>query len=606
MRNKKIIVALIATILIIIFITGYSKWHPKQSNANLLFDSCILKELDPWDPEINQLLNHSYNPFENCYRTVEMATKLENGKLYMLDQRDNVTCWWQCLFPKDDYHFTTGGWNKLTNGSMPECDIIETNCRDDQATDSPDLSPDDKKFKGKVFYEFLHAQTYRKGSTENVKETSQVNRPDVHILVFDSVSNSHFIRAMTKTRHYLQEHFDAITFPYLNKVGINSRRNGLALLLGKTIVEIEKSPISIGYPHDCLNDRTCCDLLENGPFVGYQFKKSSYETLMSDDYVLSIPYQLRVEYENYSTEILKNNIYKGMCRGSYEPQIEYLKDLLDKFPDKPKFSLTWMTNLAHNDNNGLFHSDEYFYNFFKINSKKFENAYVFLMADHGTRFGPTRLTAAGEREDNNPFLMMFLPAFLRENDELQNVIRDNARQLVSHYDLYATFIDIVAPYRPENSSKPKLHGSSILKPLPQPRTCDGLRIPFEYCICDYPTTRLPDDSPIGREAGNTIIKSMNDIINTARAFKNVCHNLTLSSDPVIVESFNVKDDLSIFKVTFKVLPGEGHFSGYMSQNRTTSELSIVSNRLSRLDSYAKTAHCAQNTDLAAYCYCIEQ
>uniref|UniRef100_A0A7E4VUU7 Sulfatase N-terminal domain-containing protein n=1 Tax=Panagrellus redivivus TaxID=6233 RepID=A0A7E4VUU7_PANRE len=598
-----------------------------QNKTGLLFDICILKELDPWEHEIDKLLNHTYDPFDSCNQTVEVATKLENGKLYLLDRRDNVQCWWQCLFPKDDYHLTQGGWNKLANGSVPECDVIETTCGKKHNNVTIDVTPNDSRYNATMFYEFVHAQTYRRdfdhSSVKNVSEMPQPVRPDVHIILIDSVSHSQFVRAMPKTRHYLLEHFEAVQFPHLNKVGINSRPNGFALLMGKIVHNSKKSPVSRGYSSECHN--ICCYPLDNGEFIGHQYREANYTTLMSEDYIDPIfaagkcrgfnytpvdhymrPYQLRVDHQNYTSYKLRQDIYNGMCRDSYVPQIEYLQDLLDKFPDKPKFTITWMTHLAHNDNNMLFHTDEHFYNFFKRNSKKLANSYLFIMADHGIRYGITRFTAAGEREDNNPFFIMSLPASLRGNDEFRNVVRNNSRQLISQYDVYATLVDIVTPFRPQNSSQRVLHGASLFKPLPQPRSCDRLKIPFEYCTCDYPTTKLPDDIAPGREAGDALVKAMNDVISTTMDLKDICETLTLSQAPVSVESFETPGDLAIFKVIYKVSPGEGHFVGHVSHNSATGEITVLSSRLPRLDAYAVTAHCAPRSEFAAYCYCREQ
>uniref|UniRef100_A0A7E4UUV5 Sulfatase domain-containing protein n=1 Tax=Panagrellus redivivus TaxID=6233 RepID=A0A7E4UUV5_PANRE len=228
---------------------------------------------------------------------------------------------------------------------------------------------------------------------------------------------------------------------------------------------------------------------------------------------------------------------------------------------------------------------------------------MFVMADHGTRYGLTRLTAAGEREDNNPFLLMSVPGSLRGDHQLRTVIQSNARLLVSQYDMYATFVDIVAPHRPQNSSEPTLYGSSILKPLPQPRSCDRLRIPFEYCICDYPRTKMPDDSAPGREAAELMVKNMNNVINSSAGLSDYCVPLTLANAPVAVESYKEEGNLAIHKVTYKVEPGDGQFYGYVSQNVKTGKLSLLSSRLPRLNSYAKTAYCVKNDDFAAFCYC---
>lgn len=59
---------------------------------------------------------------------------------------------------------------------------------------------------------------------------------DVHILLFDAVSMSHLTRALPLTSKFLREKMGAITFPYLNKVGFNTRPNAYALLMGNCLI----------------------------------------------------------------------------------------------------------------------------------------------------------------------------------------------------------------------------------------------------------------------------------------------------------------------------------------------------------------------------------
>jgi hypothetical protein len=71
------------------------------------------------------------------------------------------------------------------------------------------------------------------------------------------------------------------------------------------------------------------------------------------------------------------------------------------------------------------------------------------MGDHGFRHGAIRKTRAGEFEDNNPFLMIAVPEPLRTNRELMHNLHENSQKLISHYDVYATMLDMakIAPIR---------------------------------------------------------------------------------------------------------------------------------------------------------------
>ncbi|KAH7710973.1 hypothetical protein AAVH_21737, partial [Aphelenchoides avenae] len=78
-----------------------------------------------------------------------------------------------------------------------------------------------------------------------------------------------------------------------------------------------------------------------------------------------------------------------------------------------------------------------------------------------------------EIEDNNPALLFAVPEHLRKIPKLMATVEANAKQLVTHFDTYATLWNGT------------LLGESYLYPfnLIVPRTCQNQRVPLEYCIC---------------------------------------------------------------------------------------------------------------------------
>jgi hypothetical protein len=70
------------------------------------------------------------------------------------------------------------------------------------------------------------------------------------------------------------------------------------------------------------------------------------------------------------------------------------------------------------------------------------------MGDHGMNFGKIRETKVGQTENVNPMLFLAIPAVLAQNKQLTDNLRKNAAEhLVSHFDVYTTLLDIatVAP-----------------------------------------------------------------------------------------------------------------------------------------------------------------
>ena len=395
--------------------------------------------------------------------------------------------------------------------------------------------------------------------------------------------------------------------------------------------------MSVGHPTDYPNKTYCNKYLDDDQFIGFRFQDDGYVTMMNEDWSLGVfnwpnckgfgkkpvdhymrPFQLRVDGGKWSSRAMNRAVYKNSCHETFYHQIEYLKDFINKYPDKPKFSITWMSYLAHDDVNALYHTDNYFYEFFKDYKEKFSNSYLFVMGDHGNRFGYLRKTPIGEVEDNNPFLFFSIPNSLREDAELTAQVKKNAKELITHYDIYATLADIVKVsfyvnnylliycFQPDNPRIPNhlIRGSSLLKPLRQPRTCDRLWIPFEYCSCQLKKSRLPKSSAVGIEAANIMIKEMNRVLKEDPDTRDKCAELSLNETRVNVQQFEEKSKIKMYKVSYVTVPGNGEFWGYMIQDPADGyQLRILSERFPRMNRYAEQATCAMTAKYAAYCYC---
>uniref|UniRef100_A0A914P6C6 Sulfatase N-terminal domain-containing protein n=1 Tax=Panagrolaimus davidi TaxID=227884 RepID=A0A914P6C6_9BILA len=429
---------------------------------------------------------------------------------------------------------------------------------------------------------------------------------------------------MPKTFYTLQEYYEAVTFKHLNKIGINSHPNAFAFLLGKMYGVIPRSPFSRGHVGDYKSrDEACKTPLDKEQFIGFRYKDDGYVTMMAEDWALGAflwpncsgfkktpmdhymkPFHLRFDYGKYKSPDLHKIIHKDSCRDYHYDIFEYLGKFLKAYPDKPKFSISWISYLTHDEQNALSSADDYFYHFFNNTKKDFENSYVFFMGDHGLRFGKMRETRTGEIEDNNPFLFLSVPKPLRA--ALIPQLRKNSKELITHFDIYATLNEIPQPSNPR-ISKPLLHGNSLFRPLPKPRTCDSLKIPFEYCICRAEKTLLPKNNKIGIPAAKLMIEQINYELYNSNYTRDLCFELTLNeSAEIILEDFGGEQILRVYKITFSTHPGDGKFWGIVSYDPKSKEFNIISTKFSRLDSYGSKSKCASTSNLASYCFCMDQ
>uniref|UniRef100_A0A914PZD6 Uncharacterized protein n=1 Tax=Panagrolaimus davidi TaxID=227884 RepID=A0A914PZD6_9BILA len=227
------------------------------------------------------------------------------------------------------------------------------------------------------------------------------------------------------------------------------------------------------------------------------------------------------------------------------------------------------------------------------------------MGDHGLRYGKMRETPIGEAEDNNPALFLSVPKSLRNDLNFMKQLKTNSKELITHFDIYATLVEITNPKNPR-VPKPIIHGSSLFHSLPTPRTCDSLRIPFEYCICRLKKTLVKNDNGIGKNAAKMMVEKMNFELANSEKVAKICSQLSLiENDEIIVEDYGGEQSERVYKITFSTTPGNGKFWGIVTYDPLNQKIQILSPKFPRLNKYEFQARCAKKvkSDLASYCYC---
>ncbi|KAE9546696.1 hypothetical protein FO519_010092, partial [Halicephalobus sp. NKZ332] len=257
----------------------------------------------------------------------------------------------------------------------------------------------------------IHVQIYK-----NEKNTSEEipQKPNVHIILIDSVSHPQMIRSLPKTMNYLRREFGIISFPFLNVNGRNSQDNGFAAFLGKQVdKEWHKKRV---YPFRKKDYKNFSTFLDDDQYIGSIFGSAGYVTNLCESFHFSVfakfkgftklPADHSCNPAGVLIEGRKKEIFQDRCDMHHTYQLRYLKNFIKTYENKSKFSLTWSTQLTHDDINALYLYDEEFLGFFESIKEELHNSYLFFMSDHGARYGDFREVAAGHREQINPALFI--------------------------------------------------------------------------------------------------------------------------------------------------------------------------------------------------------
>ncbi|KAH7687786.1 Protein K03A11.4, partial [Aphelenchoides avenae] len=547
------------------------------SNISKPTAGCKLPKLDPLDASILGFLNPAYNPLAGCNVTFVPKTRVRNGRIELIPELSNGArgCEFRCHYPKDDYHARLGQWKDISK--TPDCDVVEVRCRDDS---------------GSVSYEYVHTQIFvprpAVEATPASHGKSQIlsRPPDVHLLILDSVSSPQFMRSMPKSLRFLEEEMGEINFRHVSKVGQNSRPNAYALFFGKQPLTEDEWEY-------------CRTPLDDEPFVGFEFKRRGYKTMMAEDWALGVlmwpdckaftrtpvdhymrPLQLlygRIDPNEARTDDQikwNDKLFNERCRGTHLYLLDYLKDFLDAYPDEPKFSITWPVDLAHDNVNGVYELDEPFLRFLQQYKEKLNNAFFFVMGDHGFRRGGIRETKQGEVEDNNPAMVLVVPEHLRKNRKLIANLKANSKHLMTHYDTHTTLVNIAreGAQMTANSSFSHLDtsawdiallGESYLYPfnLTVPRTCQNQRVPLEYCICQNRMQNVTNEKQrLARRIAAFVVGTINGFLRNQSAL-DVCSELL--HDPKSTATLLHLMDEGVYHITLRTLPNHGLYETHV-------------------------------------------
>ncbi|KAK0400414.1 hypothetical protein QR680_015231 [Steinernema hermaphroditum] len=596
------------------------------TNGNASFEKrCVVHKLDPFDPEIRKYNDPAWKP--PCDVKQSLKTNLKNRTVVLNEEAraDGYQCEARDLTTIDDYHYSAGEWVNIDLFKATQ-EAVEVKCGKD-LTKSVEYNM--------LHYQFIERRdtNERSGNNESSgdRSTSDSERPNVYVIMFDSTSTPSFLRSMPKTLRLMTERHEAITFPFVNKVGMNSRPNAWAFMFGKQISRVASNPYSDEVLPDLDGAASCAVATDDEKFWMREFREMGYHTAMENDWDKgAVNWPNCTGFKKPPAKHYKNALFirssepeaedirrtqESLCHyyHQYKDQFNYLSDYMSAYGNQSKLLFMWNTNLHHVYFNGLHRADEPFYNVLSQHEARLNNSFVFIMGDHGLRHGAARdKTKQGEIEDCNPFLMISVPYQFRRSP-LADVLKENARKLVTQYDTYASLMDLAQAIKKgtlKEFANPKRdifkagHGSSYFRQsMMEPRDCGSLRIPYEYCLChkDFHPP-LDASSAFARRLAEYVLSYLETVIDEA-GVSSKCFKMSILHDRTVVEKLNVPGDRDIYRITISLWPSSGRFSGYVEVDENGS-IYIVSPRFERVTRYDNQGECVEDLEeVRPVCYC---
>ncbi|CAK1550103.1 unnamed protein product [Leptosia nina] len=442
---------------------------------------------------------------------------------------------------------------------------------------------------------------------------------NVIILGIDAVSRLNFYRTMPKTLNFLTRK-GAIELKGYNKVGDNTFPNLIPMLLGIRESELKKT---------CVPNPKYT-FFDNCPFIWDWYKEAGYYTALGEDsaslgtfnYLRGgfarnpTDYYLRTFIREAEKNVGNNKDFNSLlCMNNkyfYRVLLDYIENLLIKMRSSRLFGFFWEVTMSHDYLNYPMLMDFFYEQFFKNldHQKVLEDTIIFLVSDHGIRWGNIRATKQGRLEERLPFVHILVPdSFKKKYNEAYSNLKLNRQRLTTPFNLYTTLNDLIDLSNIENSNiKSRSQKSywreraiSLFLPLPGNRTCSIADIDDHWCTC-HRERKISTESVEALLAANYILKEINNLVHNYKLCSVL--NITEIVDATELEA-GTEEDSEVswreYMVVLRTSPGGAVFESTVRDYGT--RWSLIGT-ISRLNLYGYQSHCIDNYNLKLYCYCL--
>lgn len=483
----------------------------------------------------------------------------------------------------------------------------------------------DKK-KKEVYRDYFsfsqNTDTEKSSSVSATKQAEQL--PNVLIIGIDSVSRLNFRRRMNETYDVLANTLNAFELFGYNKVADNTFPNLIPVLTGLEDNELVGA---------CMT--SVDDTFDRCNFIWDDFKAINYTTVFAEDMsTLALFQYCRAGFTDQPTDVylrplimeLEKNVRSHKMGNTYsclgsrrtvDVLLYEAKKITSSFNKRkqPHFAFFWSTSYTHDYLNAPKLIDDTFAEFFRSmkHSGDLNNTFLFVMSDHGMRYGSFRATYQGMMEERQPFLYLVPPDwFLEKYPSAMRNVAVNRYRLTNPFDLYETLRHLLEPKsltskalkekeKELTETEPMPRGISLFLPVPTTRTCYDASIAPHWCTCHEKEVLSTTDLRVERVA-----RMILDTLNHLLAHYKQCQRLYLNTiiDANIGMSNNATrkspNDFVDITVRLQTKPGLAEFE---ATARLTENQMELTGSISRTNLYGKQSKCIDDYKLKLYCFC---
>ncbi|XP_076069512.1 uncharacterized protein LOC143041483 isoform X2 [Oratosquilla oratoria] len=453
------------------------------------------------------------------------------------------------------------------------------------------------------------------------------------VFVFDSLSRNTFIRTLPRSYEYLTETLGAHILESYNIVGDGTPQAIIPILTGKNELELPESRRRMGNSAQYVN---------NFPFVWHEYAKSGYVTLFAEDQPHIGTFNLRLRgFDSQPTDHYMRPFYqeifptygdnpKYCLKGTPRHRIflDYLRNYMTVYKDKPKFAFALHAELSHDDYNLINVADDDFHDFLQFLKEDghLDNTVLAVMSDHGHRFTAVRKTQQGKQEERLPFVSITIPPMLNKKVPTAVVnVRLNSRRLVTPFDMNPTLLDIVK-FSGARLGQVTDRGISLFSEIPPSRTCSDAFIEPHWCAC-LTWEKVSTKEERVKQAGKAIVHYINTYTAPQRSLclEISLHKINWASKLLPNKgllSFKKNADIDgfvpdmsgetnitqeVYQLQITTNPGEAHFEASLTYNLHQDSFSVKIDDISRTNKYGNQPHCVVKSfvHLLKFCYCRE-